>query len=974
MKKLLFSVLALLMACGLAWADGVKVSGTVTPPDETYVSGGYVMLLDAQGALVQQVSVKSDYNSETYRTTYKYEFTEVAAATYTLRVAGNIYVGGKNVLYSKTEENIEVAAVDVAKDISLEEDGQHVLMMVTGQKPNQYGYGEGMGGVEISCQVKGGATLGTVISTAPENGNPAVAFYCDTLSTYVVTLKKAGYKDTVHETVAWAKAYEYATEKSAVSLSIIMQEDWGEEVTLSGSVAFGNEENLTLTERLKLVCTKNGSVKTLYSNIENGRYSFTGVPKEAADTLYIVETVTTSYGSTSEQVSGLLQIKTPAKGALNLADVTETATQNIELERIGIRVKGFVKDATTGNGLGSVTVKIGDESVQTVSYSYGGNQSVGDFVFNAIKETHLTVDFSKTGYGTVTKDTTVAFEATGISGIVDLDTIVMAPQASEYTFSGKAGVRSSGSEPSRPMEGVAVELWSAVRSESGYVKVEMKDTDTTDAEGNWTLVYSGFENDLLYIVIKHDSIETTETMSSASGFASQSQGGYLAIYGESKYPLLLEMENGKARQDFGAAKPTVKLTWEWPEELLENYDMSEKAGVYSISSIEIYRQTKGEQSKDQVGYIGVNYGELPVEAFVDSATQYALEIGKTYTYSFDVRYSKPRYKTVTVEDPNHFTVTLLAEEPEYYNLTLGVNDDEMGTVTGAGEYAANHEVIINAIANEGYQFTAWVSGSDTIARTAEHKVVMTRDSSLTAVFMVQPVVVVPDSFNLVLNTNATMGTVTGAGRYEKGTEVTIKATARQGYDFVAWLHNTDTVAKTAEHKVVLISDSTLTAVFVANGAPVVPDSVTLTLAANDAKMGSVEGAGKYEKNTEVTIKATANDGYVFVAWMSGSDTVAKTAEYKLTLVSDSSLTAVFAVKTANEEREQAAWNVYVENQTIVLRSDAACQYDVYNMAGALVKRAKTNANEYRIAVSNSGLYIIRRISATGISVKKVMVR
>ena len=97
------------------------------------------------------------------------------------------------------------------------------------------------------------------------------------------------------------------------------------------------------------------------------------------------------------------------------------------------------------------------------------------------------------------------------------------------------------------------------------------------------------------------------------------------------------------------------------------------------------------------------------------------------------------------------------------------------------------------------------------------------------------------------------------------------------------------------------------------------------------------------------------------------------------MTDDRVITAVFAAKqprpnTANEDREQAAWSAYAENGQIVLRSNAACRYDVYNMAGVLVKCAQANANEYRIGVDNSGMYIVRRITSTGISVKKVMVR
>lgn len=77
-------------------------------------------------------------------------------------------------------------------------------------------------------------------------------------------------------------------------------------------------------------------------------------------------------------------------------------------------------------------------------------------------------------------------------------------------------------------------------------------------------------------------------------------------------------------------------------------------------------------------------------------------------------------------------------------------------------------------------------------------------------------VVVKDSFELVLNvTPEKAGTVTGAGRYEEGTEVTIKATAAANYDFVAWMKEADTISKEATYRFNMPAEAlTYTALFV----------------------------------------------------------------------------------------------------------------------------------------------------------------
>ena len=58
-----------------------------------------------------------------------------------------------------------------------------------------------------------------------------------------------------------------------------------------------------------------------------------------------------------------------------------------------------------------------------------------------------------------------------------------------------------------------------------------------------------------------------------------------------------------------------------------------------------------------------------------------------------------------------------APEAEKYLLTLAVNDPQMGSVTGGGEYAADTEVELKATANSGYEFVKWSDGDTNATRT-----------------------------------------------------------------------------------------------------------------------------------------------------------------------------------------------------------------------------------------------------------------
>ena len=56
-------------------------------------------------------------------------------------------------------------------------------------------------------------------------------------------------------------------------------------------------------------------------------------------------------------------------------------------------------------------------------------------------------------------------------------------------------------------------------------------------------------------------------------------------------------------------------------------------------------------------------------------------------------------------------------EAEKYLLTLAVNDPQMGSVSGGGEYAPDTEVELKATANSGYEFVRWSDGDTNATRT-----------------------------------------------------------------------------------------------------------------------------------------------------------------------------------------------------------------------------------------------------------------
>ena len=201
---------------------------------------------------------------------------------------------------------------------------------------------------------------------------------------------------------------------------------------------------------------------------------------------------------------------------------------------------------------------------------------------------------------------------------------------------------------------------------------------------------------------------------------------------------------------------------------------------------------------------------------------------------------------------------------------------EHGKVTGAGTYDYGKKVTLTATADEHYHFVKWSDGNTNATRD----ITVTANATYTAVFAI-------DQFTITVA--GEHGTVTGAGTYDYGKKVTLKATANEHYHFVKWSDgNTN-----ATREVTVTADATYTAVFAI-------DQFTITVA---GEHGTVTGAGTYDYGKKVTLTATADDGYEFKQWSDGNTDNPRAVE----VTKDATYTAVFEkkVETATETVEQA---------------------------------------------------------------------
>ena len=163
---------------------------------------------------------------------------------------------------------------------------------------------------------------------------------------------------------------------------------------------------------------------------------------------------------------------------------------------------------------------------------------------------------------------------------------------------------------------------------------------------------------------------------------------------------------------------------------------------------------------------------------------------------------------------------------------------ENGTVTAASGLVISKEASyphgtvakLTATPADHYVFVNWTKGEEVVSTEPTYTFTITEDVELVANFALDTHTVAVTAEN---------GTVSGAGSYTHGTEVTLTATANTGYEFVNWTKGDEKVSTNATYTFIATEDITLAA----NFAPVVIPP-TLVTPSVESGIFSV-GAGKY---------------------------------------------------------------------------------------------------------------------------------
>jgi len=210
---------------------------------------------------------------------------------------------------------------------------------------------------------------------------------------------------------------------------------------------------------------------------------------------------------------------------------------------------------------------------------------------------------------------------------------------------------------------------------------------------------------------------------------------------------------------------------------------------------------------------------------------------------------------------------------ESFMVTLIAGHDG-ALLTGEGTYTQNASVTITATGGEGYVFSGWFDGGAKISDNAEYTFTMpAKNVNYEAKWE-------KSKFSVSLTTYIKEITLTGGGEYEWGTTINVSIEENEKFTFIKWIDEQGVVVSenASFDYVVPKKHITLFAVF---EETVYPRELRLTNDNTDA--GTVTGGGEYYAGEEVELRATANEGYVFIGWYQGEAIISDKAVYSFAM-------------------------------------------------------------------------------------------
>lgn len=361
-------------------------------------------------------------------------------------------------------------------------------------------------------------------------------------------------------------------------------------------------------------------------------------------------------------------------------------------------------------------------------------------------------------------------------------------------------------------------------------------------------------------------------------------------------------------------------------------------------------------------------GSVITEGFTDNAGAFrhgediALEVVPAHGYTF-VGWEEDG---VSISNENPYTYRILDEsrlkavfQPAGWTITTGSNLSLGGTTAGDGIYPQGSTVEVTATPAAGFEFMHWVENGEIVSTETVYRFVAENDRQLLADFQIH-------YFQIQVEANPTIGAkVSGSGAYSAQDTVTLSATPTNGYAFIAWECEGETLSTENTYRFVPERDMQIVAQM---------KKLTTTVSVNVTPFdgGTVIGGGEYRVGETVTLKAVANENYIFRQWVDQRQNIVSLDQtFRFTADEDVYYIAEFGRKII-DEIENAVVYPTPFNGEVHLEGENMDKIMWFNAFGVKVAQYEINSNTHTIMTTDTwprGLYIYRIVGNSGKVVK-----
>lgn len=221
------------------------------------------------------------------------------------------------------------------------------------------------------------------------------------------------------------------------------------------------------------------------------------------------------------------------------------------------------------------------------------------------------------------------------------------------------------------------------------------------------------------------------------------------------------------------------------------------------------------------------------------------------------------------------------------------------------------------------------------------------------------------------------GTISpNSGRFDYDSDVTVKATASEGYDFTGWMHGNTKVSTEEEYTHHLLEDTELTALF-----SIKHYNVTIEY---DSFMGIVEGAssGIYEYGTLLDLAAIPYDGFKFDSWLINGVAGSDKEQCTITVDDDIYVEALFkdssdGIGTISTDELNVRIRLSDSGDIMYITGnfDEILMFNIFNMRGTIcVSAQNVDSDGISIENLNTGIYYVQVMTDRGVYSAKILKR